>query len=330
MTTMHLRRLLLLLTLLLPTAALTAMAQTEPALTQYFQAPTFYNPAAVGETDYIRLRGGSRLQWVGIDGAPTDFIVTADSPFKFLNRRFGAGVVLFQESIGLYNTMDISAQLAVKQKLFKGMLSGAVQVGYLSQSFKGSEVVIPDGDDFHESSDEGIPMTDVTGSALDLSVGLWYTRSRWWAGVSCTHVNAPVVKLRQDGSESSDEQNYEFQFTRSLYLMGGCNIPIKNTLFEVLPSVMVTTDFGRVQADVTARLRWKKFLTAGLAYRTQDAVSLLLEAQVKGFTLGYSYDYATSAIMRASSGSHEVWVGYSLKLDMGEKNRNSHKSIRVM
>ncbi len=34
--------------------------------------------------------------------------------------------------------------------------------------------------------------------------------------------------------------------------------------------------------------------------------------------------------MRASSGSHEVWVGYSLKLNFGEKKRNRHKSIRVM
>ncbi|MDE7389041.1 MAG: type IX secretion system membrane protein PorP/SprF, partial [Muribaculaceae bacterium] len=108
------------------------------------------------------------------------------------------------------------------------------------------------------------------------------------------------------------------------------NIPIKNTLFEVIPSMLLRSDFRSVQADVTARLRWKKFLTAGFGYRTQDAVSVILQAEYKGFTLAYSYDYATTAIMRVSSGSHEIWAGYSLKLDLGEKNRNRHKSIRLM
>ena len=112
--------------------------------------------------------------------------------------------------------------------------------------------------------------------------------------------------------------------------MAGSNVPIKNTLFEGVPSLMLRSDFNRVQADVTARLRWKKFLGVGVGYRTEDAVSVLLEAEFKGITIAYSYDYATSAIMRASSGSHEVWLGYSLKLDFSEKNRNRHKSIRIM
>ena len=55
-----------------------------------------------------------------------------------------------------------------------------------------------------------------------------------------------------------------------------------------------------------------------------------IAAEVKNFYIGYSYDYATSAIRSASSGSHELFVGYSLKLDMSDKNRNRHKSVRIM
>jgi hypothetical protein len=55
-----------------------------------------------------------------------------------------------------------------------------------------------------------------------------------------------------------------------------------------------------------------------------------LAAEIKNFYLGYSYDYATSAIHKASSGSHELFLGYSLKLNLSEKNRNRHKSIRIM
>lgn len=313
--------------------ALPAAAQTDPNLTQYFQAPTFINPAEAGATDLLRLRGGSRMQWLGIHGAPRDFIAAADIPFAVFGRRWGGGVTMFQESIGLYKTLSLNGQLAARQKIGKGYLIVGVQFGYLEQKFKGTEVDIPDEDDFHDSNDEAIPTYDVEGNHFDMAVGLGFVHPWFTVGLSCSHLMSPTIKMEREGSHgagSSDEQNFEFQFRRNLYFIASSNIPIKNTLFEVLPSVMVRSDLQRVQADITARLRWKKFLTAGIGYRTQDAVSVLLEGEFKGIRLGYSYDYSTSAIMRASSGSHEVWVGYSLKLNFGEKNRNKHKSIRVM
>lgn len=308
-------------------------AQTDPPLTQYFQAPSLINPAAAGATDLLRIRVGSRMQWIGIDGAPRNFLASGDIPFQLFNRRWGGGLTMRQGSEGLYSTMSINAQLSARQKIGKGYLTVGVQVGYLTQKFKGSEIYIPDDDDFHEGNDEALPDFDIEGNHLDLAVGLGYSHKWFDVGLACTHLLSPTISMQREGSQgsgSSDEQNFEFQFRRNLYFTAQSNIPIKNTLFEVLPSVMVRSDLQSVQADITARLRWKKFLTAGIGYRTGDAVSVLLEAQLKGFTLGYSYDYATSAIMRASSGSHEVWVGYSLKLNFGEKNRNKHKSIRVM
>ncbi|MDE7388858.1 MAG: PorP/SprF family type IX secretion system membrane protein, partial [Muribaculaceae bacterium] len=191
---------ILLLTL---AGASVASAQTDPVLTQYFQAPTFFNPAAIGSEDYVRIRLGSRMQWVGVDGAPSDFIIAADSPFKISGKRFGAGVVMNQESIGLYSTMDFSGQVGFtfplnRKKPKWGALTVALQVGYMNQKFKGSEVYIPDDDDYHESSDDAIPQSDVTGDALDLGVGLWYTHPRFSAGLSCTRVTSPTVKLRTD------------------------------------------------------------------------------------------------------------------------------------
>ena len=41
-----------------------AAAQTDATFTQYYNVPTYYNPAAVGQTDLLRIRGGARLQWL--------------------------------------------------------------------------------------------------------------------------------------------------------------------------------------------------------------------------------------------------------------------------
>jgi type IX secretion system PorP/SprF family membrane protein len=293
--------------------------------------PTYYNPAAIGQTDMIKIRGGARLQWVGIDNAPQTFIVTGDMPLKLFNKRFGVGLVLDQESIGLYKTLNLDAQLGYKFKKWGGEFTAAVNVGMYDESFKGSEVVIPDDDDYHQSTDDAIPTTDIHGTTIDLGVGIWYKHPKFWAGLSMTHVNSPTVTMNSDsGSSESTERTFEFQAGRTLYFMGGCNIQIKNTLFEMIPSVLVKSDFTFTTGELTARARYNKFLSFGVGYRWDDAVVVTLGAEIKNFYIGYSYDYATSAISKASSGSHEVFVGYSLKLDLGDKNRNRHKSIRLM
>jgi type IX secretion system PorP/SprF family membrane protein len=251
-------------------------------------------------------------------------------PFKLFRKRFGVGLVMQQESMGLYKNLNLGVQAAYKQKLFKGMLSIGVQVGFINQSFTGSEVYIPDDDDYHNSNDDGIPMQDIKGNAFDVGAGLFYSHPKFWVGVSGTHLNSPSVKLSTESSESSEEKNYEFQIGRTLYFMAGSNIKIKNTLFEVLPSALVKTDFTFTTWEATLRGRYNKFLTFGVGYRWEDAVYAVVSAEFKGFFAGFSYDYPLTSISTASSGSYELFLGYSLKLDLSDKNRNRHRSVRIM
>ena len=305
-------------------------AQVDAQFTQYFEVPTYYNPAAIGATDLLRIRGGSRMQWVGIPKAPKTFLITGDMPLKLFNKRFGLGLVLQQESMGLYKNMSLGLQMGYKLKLFKGELTAGLQVGMIDESFKGSEVYIPDNNDYHDSNDDAIPKSDIRGTAFDMAVGAYYVHKYFWAGVSCTHITSPTITMNAESGEGGEERNYEFQAGRTLYFMAGSNIPIKNTLFEIMPSVMVKSDFTFTTGEITGRVRYNKFLTAGIGYRYDDAVMAMVSAEFKGFFLGYSYDYPTSAISKASSGSHEIFAGYSLKLDFSEKNKNKHKSIRIM
>lgn len=305
-------------------------AQTDAQFAQYYEAPTYYNPAAVGQTDNIKIRGGARLQWLGITNAPKSFLITADSPFKVLNKRVGAGLVLFQESIGLYRTLSLNAQAGYKFKKWGGEFTAAINIGFYDQSFKGSEVVLPDDDNYHQGTDDAIPTQDLHGTAFDIGAGIWYTHKRFWAGISANHLTSPSVKLNTETGDASSNRDYEFNVGRTLYFMAGCNIPIKNTLFEVLPSVLVKSDFTFTTGEITGRIRYNKFLQCGLGYRLNDAVMVIIGAEFKNFYLGYCYEYPTSILGRSSAGTHELFAGYSLKLDLGDKNRNRHKAIRIM
>ncbi len=307
-----------------------AFAQADAQLTQYWAVPAYYNPAATGTTDFVRIRGGAKLQWLGIENAPKSFLATADSPLKIGSKRIGLGVNFSQESLGLFSNLLANIQASYKIKLFKGELSIGLQGGYYNSKFKGSEIYIPDNDDYHQGSDTSLPTQDLTGNAFDFSAGLHFSHKYFSVGISGLHLLEPSVKLNIEGNESSDSQEYETILARQLYFIADGNIPIKNTLFEMQPSLLVRTDFAGFGAEVTARARYNKFISFGIGYRWKEALSVMVGAEFKNFFLGYAYDYPMSAINKASSGSHELIAGYSLKLDFSGKNKNKHRSIRIM
>ena len=304
--------------------------QVDAQLSQYWAIPTYYNAGASGSSDYLRINGGARLQWLGIENAPQSFLGQVDMPLNLFGKRIGVGAGLQSETMGLFSNLNINAQFSYKIKLLKGELSIGAQVGYFEQKFKGSEVEVPDDDDYHDSSDQAIPTQDLKGGTVDVSAGIFYTHKYFWVGVSGLHLLQPTVKMGLEGSESTASLEYETVVPRTLYFMGGSNIPLKNTLFELQPSLMVKTDFSVFSAEITARARYNKFLSFGVGYRWKEAVMIMAGAEYKNFFVGYAYDYPLSAIARASSGSHELLVGYKMKIDLSGKNKNKHRSIRIM
>lgn len=313
-------------------SAIASAQSTDVILAQYWETTTYYNPAATGSIDFLRIRGGARLQWLGIDNAPKEFLGIADMPVKIGKQRIGVGVTVNQESRGLFRNLEVGAQASYKINLFKGTLSIGVQGAYFNQKFKGSDVVLPDDDDFHESTDEAIPTQDVSGSTFDLGAGVWYSRGQWWAGVSGLHLLQPTVRMKIESTsgDSADMEYFETELSRTLYFMTGGNIQLKNTLFELQPSLLVASDFSDFTGEADLRVRYNKMFTLGVGYRWKSALKAELSAQIKNFFLGYAYEYPLSSIAKASSGSHEILAGYRLKIDLSKKNRNKHRSIRLM
>ena len=307
-----------------------AKAQDELMLTEHWALPTFYNPANTGNTDYLRIRAGTRLQWLGIENAPKSFFGAADVPFVFGGKRIGVGTTALQESMGLFSNLNIGLQLSYKLRLGKGTLSIGVQPAYYNSKFKGSEVILPDNDDYHQGSDTSIPTQDLSGNHFDLSAGVSYTHKFFTVGVSCMHVMNPKVNLSMEGTESNETQQYQTELPRQLYLIADGNIPLKNTLFELQPSLLLTSDFSGFTGEAAMRATYNHFINFGVAYRYMDAIGVTIGGEYKNFFLGYVYEYPLSGINKASSGSHEIVVGYSLKLDFGGKNKNKHRSIRIM
>lgn len=316
---------------LLITFSIKATAQSDPQFNQYWAMPSYYNPAAAGETDFVRLRGAARLQWLGIKHAPKSFAVAGDMPVKLANKRIGIGATVTSESLGLFS--NILAGLQANYRFTfrnKTYLAAGVQAGFFNSKFRGTDVYIPDGDDYHTSNDPAIPTQDLTGNAFDLGVGAWYVHPLFSVGISGQHLLKPSVTMQQEGSDAGGAQEYKTELGRMAYLMAIGNIELKNTLFLLQPSLLLKSDFQMFMAEITARATYNRFLFASLGYRLNDAVSISAGVEIKNFFVGYAYEYPLSAIGKVSSGSHELVAGYSLKLDLSGKNKNRHRAVRIM
>ena len=296
---------------------LTASAQQEPSFSHYWATETSYNPAAAGKESKLNIAGAYAMTLTGFEHAPRTMYIGADMPLMLLNSYHGVGAQLMSDRIGLFDHQRLALQYAYKHRMLGGMLSVGVQVGMLSEKFKGSEL------DLEEKEDPAFSTTDVSGTALDVSAGLYYTHRNWYAGFSVLRATAPSIEL---GERSI------LDISRTYYLTGGYNIKLRNPFLSVHPSVLAHTDGTTYRVNMTTRVKYtngQKMFYAGAGYSPTNSVTALIGGFFHGITLGYSYEIYTKAL-KLGNGSHELFVGYQTDLDFQKKGRNRHQSVRIL
>ena len=92
------------------------------------------------------------------------------------------------------------------------------------------------------------------------------------------------------------------------------------------------TDGVAYRGDITTRLVYtheKKMMYVGAGYSPTNSVTVLVGGNVHGIVMGYSYEMYTSAI-NPGNGSHELFIGYQMDLNLQKKGKNLHKSVRIL
>ena len=292
-------------------------AQQEPSFAHYWAMEPSFNPAAVGKQSQLNVTGAYAMTLTGFENAPKTMQFGADMPFFLMGRYHGVGLQLVNDQIGLFSHQRLMAQYAFKQRLLGGTLSIGLQGGLLSEKFRGSSL------DLENSNDPAFSKSDVSGVAIDLSAGLYYTHGPWYAGVSVLHATAPEVEL---GDRSI------LSVSRTYFLTAGYNIRLRNPFLSIHPSVLAHTDGTSHRVNVTTRLKYthdKKMMYAGLGYSPSNSVTALIGGFFHGITIGYSYEVYTS-VLKIGNGSHELFVGYQTELNFQKKGRNRHQSVRIL
>ena len=311
------RRRLLFISVLLLLAVSRAGAQYDVSFSHYWDLEPYFNPGSIGKQQKLNVAAVYALSFAGFENNPRSMYVGADMPLYFLKNHHGVGVSMLNDQIGLFTHQRLAVQYAYKHRLFGGMLSAGVQLGFLSEGFDGSKL------DVEDSGDPALSGSDVNGSAFDVGFGLYYTRGPWYLGLSAQHVTSPLVELGETN---------ELQIDPTYYLTGGYNIKLRNPFLIIHPSVLVRTDGVAWRGDVSGRLVYsndKKVLYGGLSYSPTNSVTVLVGGRFHGIHIGYSYEVYTSGIS-IGNGSHELILGYKADINLFKKGRNKHKSVRIL
>lgn len=306
-----------LLTLCTLLCAVAARAQFDTHFTHYWALQGYYNPAVAGLSGRLNMYGTYAMQMAGYTNAPATMLVGADMVLPTEKKNQAVSANLYNESIGLFTNQRLFAGYAYRFNLGNGRMALGASIGSLEQKFDGSKV------EAEESNDDAFPSSEVDGMGLDVTAGVHYTHGAYYAGLSVMHLTAPTIVLGETN---------EIKIDPTYYFCGGGNIQLKNPLLSIQPSLQVMTDLQAWRADVTVRGTYtydEKRYYAGITYSPMTSVAILLGGEINSVSFGYAYELFTSGV-GIIHGSHDLYVGYVMDVNLFKKGKNKHKSIRIL
>jgi len=289
---------------LLSTLGFQVCAQQDPQFNQYFFNPLGINPAYAGSRGTLSAVAIHRSQWVGFEGAPSTESFAIHSPTG--NKKMGLGLQILNDRIGPKNTTVISGVYAYKIRLGRGKLGFGIRASLYNYVFDWDEIEYRDGTNFGS-----IERGKETFLAPSFDFGMYYSDRKNYIGIELTHLNEGQIGIQAD---NVNLDFYSRQRMQVVLTAGRAFVINRQLTFK--PSVLVKTTANQPAfIDLNASFLLKQKLWLGASYRRGYGAVAIMEYNVtKALRVGYSLDFAFTTLNRQNGGSHEIFIGYDLKL----------------
>ncbi len=293
-------------------------AQQTIQFSQYVFNGLAVNPAYAGYKDDWTLNLSSRLQWVGINGAPQTGIISIDGLPNGDNRNVGIGLIATFDRLGPESISSVYANYAYRlrldaedtKRLCFGIAFGGVQYRLDGAEFNATD-----------AGDGSVPTGLESKLTPDFRFGMYYYSPKAYFGASVFNLLAQTINDITSNTPL-------IKPARTVYLTGGVMAPLSEFI-DFKPSLMIKEDFkGPTNLDITDYLAFNKIVWLGVSYSTgvalwdksnlqsnldnADAVSAIAQFYINDhLRIGYSFDFTVSKLAGYQNGSHELSLSLS-------------------
>ncbi|WP_107039064.1 PorP/SprF family type IX secretion system membrane protein [Brumimicrobium mesophilum] len=258
------------------------------------------NPALAGVKNCLEVRTAVRAQWAGFDGAPTSGLFTINAPLKKKKKYYydsfhGLGAKIERDVFGPFNNFALTIAYALHFPLGDHhRISFGLSGGLQQFAFDQTQVTTIDPDPaVAQSSNQMLfPL---------IGAGVWYNSKNYYIGGA----------IDQFLGSKWEDIGYASRFRLHTKIQAGTKFTFSNKT-SLLPGVLVRfPPAGPVSFDLNLMLDFQDNFMVGIGYRNTDALIGFLKLNIKKFTIGYSFDYITSAIRGGNFHTHEISLQFS-------------------
>jgi len=272
-----------------------AEAQYSSTTSQYMFNGLVLNPAYAGAGKLAALNLNYRNQWTGFKGAPEHQTLSGHMPLQ--NYPIAIGGSLSHEKIGVNSDLTLMGMASYKLDFRRSILQFGLGAGVgLTQSLWSQVLTEQEGDVLFQSDDRARlkPL---------FSLGAYYENRDWYMGYSAPALLSYTYLSNGKQSPFFSPAQMEHNLTAGLACKMGRGVVFKPSfLLKVIPT-------ASYQLDLNANFIFQKKYWAGISYRMDRSVVVLLEYQINHqFRLGYAFDYGFNALAAYTSGSHELML----------------------
>lgn len=308
------------------------IAQTIGQFTMWNQNHYLVNPAAAGNKDYFDAAIGFRQQWAGIKNAPRTIYASGHSVLNkpqthqrsairmsnsnkgisrkrknfskpMLKHAIGGSISTHEQ--GAFNRTEAMLSYALHLPISRDLsLSFGLSGGLNSFGFDQSRAsVLRDGDPVYDAYVGG-----ENSNQLNVNAGSYLYSDLFFVGYSANQLlqnELEIADIEVDGSTA----NLEIQH----FFIAGYHFDLTND-FRLTPNLLIKiSKSSPLFYDIGVNLTYKQEFFVGINYRSDQVISASLGMQANHFLkFGYAYDYTTSELSGAASGSHELFIGLTV------------------
>ncbi len=283
--------------------------QQDAQYTQYMYNTISVNPAYAGSRGVLSITGLHRSQWVGLDGAPRTFTLSANAPMG-LGSPVGLGVSLVRDEIGpaqeTYIDIDFSYTIKTSQtgKLSFGLKAGGQLLDVDFTRLRLEDEADPYFQDFIDNK-----------FSPNVGAGVYYHTQKFYVGLSVPNLLETEHFDSSTNLNSTDQASFTAKERINYYLIAGYAFDISPD-FVLKPTMLTKAVFGApLQVDVSLNSLLYKKLILGVGYRWDAAFTGMAGFQISdGLLVGVAYDKETTELGKTefTQGSYEIFLRFEL------------------